>query len=91
MTQKSLYEQMVEAGEEVHSHYSDMYVFVNPTTRALVTDYRFKSSVTTFRSNTDGKMMYDIPFAYDPYWKSKELPPMVAGDTANALASAGKL
>lgn len=48
-----------------HDHHcSDLYLFVNELTKKLVDKYEHKVSVTTFKSQTDGEMMYDIPFAY---------------------------
>lgn len=67
----SIYEQMVEAGVEISNHASDMYVPVNDVTRAIVDEYEFANNVTRFYSNIDGKLHYDIPFAFEPYWDLK--------------------
>lgn len=63
-----IYQQMIAAGQECHNHESDLYVYVNEVTTKIVNEYKFRSNVTTFKSQTDGKMMYDIPFAFDPHW-----------------------
>jgi hypothetical protein len=68
----SLYEQMKAAGVEIDHHESDLYVPVNPTTRLIISDYKYKSNVETFRSQIDGTYWYDIPFAYDPAWAGKK-------------------
>ena len=59
---------MVEANQEISSWSSDLHVPVNAVTKAIVDAYEFKCNVTTFTSNIDGVRMYDIPFAYTPYW-----------------------
>lgn len=66
-----LYDQMTAAGSIMDSHYSDLYVPVNDITRAIVRDYKYKKNVTTFKCQIDGKVWYDIPFAYKPYWEGK--------------------
>lgn len=48
--------------EELDSHYSDLYVLKNEISSKFVKDYEFKQSVTTFVSNIDGKVWYEIPF-----------------------------
>lgn len=60
---------MVEAGEPCFKHETDLYVFVNPTTTAIINRYQSKSNVIRFRSQhpeDKGAMMYDIPFAWMP-------------------------
>ncbi len=37
----------------------------------IISEYEFKASVKTFRSQVDGIMMYDIPLASDDYFKNK--------------------
>ncbi len=54
------------------NHESDLYIPVTEQTKIMINAYQFKSNVTTFVSNTDGKLWYDIPFAYLPYWESKQ-------------------
>jgi hypothetical protein len=68
----SIYAQVVEQEMQHSSHASDLYVPVNPQTMALVKDYRFRSNVTTFVSQIDRKLWYDIPFAYMPFWEAKQ-------------------
>lgn len=65
---KSVYDSMLEANQEISNWCSDMYVPVNDTTTAIIKDYEFKCNVKRFKSNVDGKMMYELPFAYEPYW-----------------------
>jgi hypothetical protein len=68
---KSIYQQMIEAEVPVSGYQSDLYVPVNDTTTEILSHYEFRTNVTTFRNNIDGKMWYDIPFASDPYWEKK--------------------
>ena len=62
---------MVDAGVEIGSHDSDMYVPVNDVTTALIKDYTFNCNVTTFYSNITGERCYDTPFAFNPYWEAR--------------------
>lgn len=55
--------------EQIDHHETDLYLLVTPESAALVKGYAFKKQVTTFRSHKDGKVWYDIPFAYLPNWK----------------------
>ena len=67
---KSIYTLLTEAKQEIGSWQSDLYVQVNPITTEIVNNYEFKCNVRTFQSNIDGKLTYDIPFAYDPFWQN---------------------
>lgn len=69
---ESIYDEMVKKGIECSNHYSDLYVPVNPVTIEIVKQYEFKEGVRVFTSKIDGKAMFDIPFAYKPYWIEKE-------------------
>jgi len=68
MTSGEFYEAVKAKGVEIDHHESDLYIPVNDTTRALVKEYDCTGNVTTFVSNVDGKLWYDIPFAYQPFW-----------------------
>lgn len=65
---KSIYEKCVELGVEVCSHASDLHVPVNEVTRELMKS--FDGPYSTFTSNIDGALWYDVFFAYDPFWKA---------------------
>lgn len=67
----SFYDQVKAAGIAYDHHETDLYVPVNDDTRKLVEAYRFKSNVTQFTSQIDGKRWFDIPFAYLPAWEAK--------------------
>jgi hypothetical protein len=60
---------MISAGVKVDNHESDLYVPVNETTRAILAQYPDTARPTVFTSQTDGKAWFDIPFAFEPFWK----------------------
>lgn len=71
---KTLYQRIIAAGipsNYIDSHYSDLYLKVTPETKSIVNDYCREKGLElfgTFISQIEGWRMYDIPFAYDPYW-----------------------
>jgi len=72
LTAKELYEALVETGEPMDHHESDLYVIVSPATTPLVKQYEFfTTNVRTFVSNIDGKRWYDVPFGYIPFWEKR--------------------
>ena len=73
MTKKaaSLFEEIERSGvpDSDISHWnSDLYLRVTPETTAIIDGYEFKSQVSTFIDEIDGKPWYEVPFAYDPAW-----------------------
>lgn len=76
---KTLIEALLEAGyprEEIYHHCSDLYIYITPTTTAVVNSWFEKSKlnklvfVSTFKDLITGRPMYDIAFQY--YEKSQE-------------------
>ena len=65
----TLYDALKSAGVPLDNHYSDLYVEVNDTSRAILRHYG--APQISFRSNLDGKVWFDVPFAFDPYWVEK--------------------
>ncbi len=65
----TIHETMKNLGVEISSHYSDLYVPVTEETRTALKNAKPKPYFGTFRSNIDGKMWFDISFAFDPYWE----------------------
>ena len=63
----SLYQKVKYFNIEFDTHCSDLYLYVTDETKDLINDYEFKVNVTTFKSAIDGRLMYDIPFAYEDY------------------------
>jgi hypothetical protein len=72
MDGKQLFEQVKSAGIEYDHHESDLYIPVTQRTLAMLEQYEFKSGVTAFTSQIDGKVWYDVPFAYEPFWEAKQ-------------------
>lgn len=63
----SLKEQLLKAGmtkEQIDNHESDLYVLKNAISTEVLKNYEFKQNVTTFISQIDKKVWYDIPFGY---------------------------
>jgi len=72
--EKTIREQLLELGMkqgEIDNHCSDLYVLKNFISDKFVSEYEFKSIVTTFRSELDKKLWYEIPFAYTEYYKNR--------------------
>jgi hypothetical protein len=65
--EKSLYEEMLEAGLFVGSHYSDLYVKDTPEAWAILKKHG-SCRPDRFVSNTGEGRCLDIPFGYTPYW-----------------------
>ena len=71
---KTIKEQLLELGmkpEEIDSHCSDLYVLKNSISDKFVSGYEFKQNVKSFRSELDGKIWYEILFAYTEYYKNR--------------------
>ena len=63
----SLLQSLKDAGvpdSEIDRHESDLYVRKTPISTKVLDGYKFRSNVTTFVSQTDRKVWYDVPFAY---------------------------
>ena len=75
---KSLYQMLLAAGypeSQMDHHESDLYIYQTPLTHYVidqwceVNGYRREAFVSQFRDQITGRMMYDILFAYDPWWE----------------------
>ena len=66
----SLYSELKEAGIQVDNHESDLYVKVSPESTTIIKKYKFRM-ITTFKSQIDNTLWYDIPFAYTPWWEKR--------------------
>lgn len=75
INEKGIHAVLIEAGvKDISSWCSDLYVPVNDISRAIIDCYEFKCNVTKFHSQIDGRLCYDIPFAYDErekLWKTE--------------------
>ena len=65
----TLYAALVAAGCEIDNHESDLYV--QDTTFARDVLATFHVNASRFRSQVDGKMWLDIPFAFQPWWDAR--------------------
>ena len=66
-----IYQKLKEANVELDHHGSNLYAIKCPESKAIIEKYAFKRNVSVFRSKIDGKMWYEIPFAFAPYWKGR--------------------
>ncbi len=68
--ESSIYTEAKEAGLVVGNHYSDLYLKSTPEAWSIIRKHGC-TTATSFKSNINGEMCIDVPFAYDPYWDSK--------------------
>jgi len=72
MSDNSIYEVLKAAGIPMDSHEGDLYVKVTPQSTEILEKYKYRKIVTSFISQIDHASWYDIPFAYEPFWDSKQ-------------------
>ena len=53
---------------EIGNYCSDLHIPVNNSTMNLISQFEFKSNVTTFTNQINGKLYCDIPFLYNEYY-----------------------
>ena len=60
--------------EEIDNHYSDLYVLKNDISTKFVNGLYAdqKRNVTTFVSQIDKKVWYDMPFMYEEYYEKRK-------------------
>lgn len=66
----SLYTDLIEAGCEVSNWQSDLYVVRDD--KALEIFKRHEQKPRSFKSDSDGRMMLEAPFQFDPFWNSRQ-------------------
>jgi hypothetical protein len=66
-----IYGKVIELGIEHYHHESDLYIPVNDQTKKLIGDYEYTMLITTFKDRVSGKLCYDIPCAYTPWWEER--------------------
>ena len=66
----TIYEELTTAGIECNNWQSDLYFPVTEQTREILKHYP-QQTRSTFRSNIDGRMMFECPFAFDPFWQKR--------------------
>lgn len=72
---ESIYTVLKQVGAEMDNHESDLYVKITPQTTEIVNAYYHRGdvrTVSTFRSNLDSEMWFEIPFAFLPFWERKQ-------------------
>lgn len=67
----TIYEELNAAGIECSNWQSDLYFPVTDQTRVILRNHPNQTR-STFKSNIDGCMMYECPFAFDPYWDARK-------------------
>ena len=67
----TIYRDLKSAGIPLDNHESDLYALVTPKSEAIIANYEHRSIVHRFISQTDKKLWFDIPFAFDPFWQKK--------------------
>ena len=64
----NIYEIAVQTlpAEDIDHHYSDLYIRKTPESTAMLKKMRYRNSglLTTFRSQIDGDIWYELPFCY---------------------------
>ena len=81
----SLYRKLIKANypkDGIYHHCSDLYVHVNALTCKIVKEWVKENGyeniakpplLETFIDEIDGRLMYDVAFAYDPWWQERGL------------------
>ena len=69
---KTIYEICKEKNIAINSYQSDMYIPKNKETDEIVKEYSKNTNIKpSFFGSQDGVLMYEFPFAYDPFWAKK--------------------
>jgi hypothetical protein len=70
---KNLFDQVKDSGIPYDHHESDLYVLVTPESQKILVECLGPrpNGICTFTSQIDGKLWYDVPFAYRPFWEAK--------------------
>lgn len=67
-----LYKALKDAGCEIDSHESDLYVRLTEESVELVRLYALTPShVTRFINQVDGNVWLDVPFSFTPFWEHR--------------------
>jgi hypothetical protein len=68
----SIYQELIAAGIPIANHESDLYAKVTPESKAILGKYEHKGNLSTFLNQVEGGLWYEIPFAFDPFWRSHQ-------------------
>ncbi len=63
-----IYEAIKKTGVETDSHESDLYCLKTPETTKIITE----NSINYSLFYSEGKLWYDLPFMYQPFWDKKK-------------------
>jgi len=70
---ENLYSALVEAKIQIDHHESDLRFPTTEQSSAILAKFPLEQhNATQFRNQIDGKIWYDVPFAYIPFWKAKQ-------------------
>jgi hypothetical protein len=69
----NLYDEAERLGLEMDSHYSDLYLKCTEEAQALIQRHikEGRATPSTFVSQIDSRLWWDVPFAYLPYWRAR--------------------
>lgn len=70
----SIYTKMLEAGCTIDHHESDLYVLATQASGKILDEHCRDLglySYSSFNSEVDGKLWFEIPFSYDPWWEHR--------------------
>ena len=67
----TLYQALLEAGVECSNYYSDLYFPANDKSKEVLKRFP-RVYRTMFTSNITKELMYEAPFAFDPYWETND-------------------
>jgi hypothetical protein len=68
----TLYDAAVAAGIPIDHHESDLYLVAGPVADALVAQYDAPFHNARRFRGTDGRLWWDVPFGYMPWWRARE-------------------
>ncbi len=69
----TLYQELNSAGIETGNWQSDLYFPVTKESKEILSKFpNNKAIAKIFKSNIDGKYMYEVHFAFDPFWESRK-------------------
>ena len=70
-TEKTLYQALIAAGVECSGCHSDLYFPITEKSKQVLKEFP-NAYRSTFRSNITKELMYEVPFAFDPYWQAND-------------------
>lgn len=65
----TLYDALREAGCKLDSHESDLYVEASAVATTILKRFPTQwENTRSFTSEIDGRLWFDVPFAFEPFW-----------------------